>query len=160
MPAGAKILPLRSNIPEISKYTFTRIDPDFWKRAQQVGACMVVGGTNYGQGSSREHAAIAPMYLGVKVILTKSFARIHKANLVNYGILPLIFADQKDYDAIDQNDILEFTQLHSFLEGSEKELTIKNITKGTTLRVILDVDDRSRKILRAGGLVPYTKAGA
>ncbi|MCA1951134.1 MAG: aconitate hydratase, partial [Treponema sp.] len=115
MPAGAKVLPLRSNIPEISKYVFTRLDPEFWKRAQEAGSCVIVGGSNYGQGSSREHAALAPMYLGVKAVLVKSFARIHKANLINYGILPLIFSNPEDYEQVDPKDELELNKLHAFL---------------------------------------------
>ncbi|AEJ19236.1 aconitate hydratase [Gracilinema caldarium] len=159
MPAGAKVLPLRSNIPEISKFVFTRLDPDFWKRAKEVGSCIIVGGNNYGQGSSREHAALAPMYLGVKAVLVKSYARIHKANLVNYGILPLIFIDPEDYHKIDQNDQLELAHLHSLLETGSSSFEIFNKTKNLIIRVKLDVDDRSRRILRAGGLVPYTRSG-
>jgi aconitate hydratase len=159
MPAGAKVLPLRSNIPEISKFVFTRLDPDFWKRAQEAGACIIVGGSNYGQGSSREHAALAPMYLGVKAVLVKSFARIHKANLINYGILPLIFVNPEDYTAIDQQDMLEFTNLHNILDGGESTFEIFNASKQKYIKVKLDVDERSRHILRAGGLVPYTRGG-
>jgi len=159
MPAGAKVLPLRSNIPEISKFVFTRLDPDFWKRAQEAGACIIVGGSNYGQGSSREHAALAPMYLGVKAVLVKSFARIHKANLINYGILPLIFVNPEDYATIDQQDILEFTNLYNILDRGESIFEIFNTSKKQYIKVKLDVDERSRHILRAGGLVPYTRGG-
>lgn len=163
MPAGAKVLPLRSNIPEISKFVFTRHDADFWKRAQAAGAGIVVGGANYGQGSSREHAALAPMYLGVKAVLAKSFARIHKANLVNYGILPLVFLRDEDYAALEQGHSLELRKLHAFLEGaagsSGSELEVRNATTGKRFSVRLDVDDRARRILRAGGTVPYTKEG-
>lgn len=159
MPAGAKVLPLRSNIPEISKFVFTRIDPDFWKRAQEAGSCIILGGNNYGQGSSREHAALAPMYLGVKAVLVKSFARIHKANLVNYGILPLIFVNPEDYDRIDQDDQLELDNLHHLLDTGASNFEIINTTKNQKIRVKLDVDERSCRILRAGGLVPYTRSG-
>ncbi|WP_304224932.1 aconitate hydratase [Gracilinema caldarium] len=159
MPAGAKVLPLRSNIPEISKYVFTRLDPEFWKRAQEAGSCVIVGGSNYGQGSSREHAALAPMYLGVKAVLVKSFARIHKANLINYGILPLVFSNPEDYEQVDPKDELELNNIYAFLESGESELLINNRTKQKVIKVKLDVDERSRRILRAGGLVPYTKAG-
>jgi aconitate hydratase len=159
MPAGAKVLPLRSNIPEISKFVFTRLDPDFWKRAQQAGSCIIVGGSNYGQGSSREHAALAPMYLGVKAVLVKSFARIHKANLVNYGILPLVFINPEDYDKIDQNDLLELDNLHRILDAGPSSFEIFNKTKNQNMKVKLDVDERSYRILRAGGLVPYTRSG-
>lgn len=159
MPAGAKVLPLRSNIPEISKFVFTRIDPDFWKRAQEAGSCIILGGNNYGQGSSREHAALAPMYLGVKAVLVKSFARIHKANLVNYGILPFIFVNPEDYDRIDQDDQLELNHLHHLLDTGASNFEIINTTKNQKIRVKLDVDERSCRILRAGGLVPYTRSG-
>jgi len=101
----------------------------FWKRAQEAQRCIIVGGSNYGQGSSREHAALAPMYLGVKAVLVKSFARIHKANLINYGILPLVFINQEDYDRIDQNDLLEFHNLHHLLESRESTFEITNSTK-------------------------------
>ena len=106
MPAGAKILPLRSNIPEISKYCFAVCDESFHDRALEMGKSIVIGGSNYGQGSSREHAALAPLYLGVKAVITKSFARIHMANLINAGIVPMTFANESDYDKIDQNDEL------------------------------------------------------
>lgn len=162
MPAGSKVLPLRSNIPEISKFVFTAIDKDFWMRAQEKGRGIVIGGNNYGQGSSREHAALAPMYLGVKAVLVKSFARIHKANLVNYGILPLVFESESDYDTIEADDVLDFQNIYQALEkpGEEKvRLSIKNNTKNKIYSVIIDVDERSRRVLRAGGLMPYAKAG-
>ncbi|GHU57801.1 aconitate hydratase [Spirochaetia bacterium] len=161
MPAGAKILPLRSNIPEISKYVFAPLDAGFWERAQKAGTGIIVGGANYGQGSSREHAALAPMYLGVKAIVVKSFARIHKANLVNYGLLPLVFENPADYDRIGQGDVLEFTGLHRFLEssdGADTALSVFNKTKGETYTLRLDADDRDRAILRAGGLIPSIRA--
>lgn len=157
MPAGAKVLPLRSNIPEISKFVFTRLDSEFWKRAQAAGNGIIVGGSNYGQGSSREHAALAPMYLGIRAVLTKSFARIHKANLINFGILPLCFVNPADYDQIDQNDVIDVTQLDTILE--HKELTVRNVTKNRDIPVVLEADVRDRRILRAGGLVLYTKGG-
>ena len=163
MPAGAKVLPLRSNIPEISKFAFSRLDAEFWKRAKELGSSIVVGGLNYGQGSSREHAAIAPMYLGVKAILVKSFARIHKANLVNYGILPLVFKNAADYDKIKAGDELAMEGLHAALEkdsgSAPVEIVVKNATNGTSFAAVVDVDARSRKMLRAGGQVPYAKSG-
>jgi aconitate hydratase len=163
MPAGAKVLPLRSNIPEIAKFVFARFDPEFWKRAQAAGDSIVVGGANYGQGSSREHAALAPMYLGVRAILVKSFARIHKANLVNYGILPLVFKDPADYAALAQGDVLEASGLHAFLEaaaaGGTKEVAFRRKSDGRTVVAVLDLDARSYRLLRAGGQVPYAKAG-
>jgi aconitate hydratase len=159
-PAGAKVLPYRSNIPEISKFVFAPITADFYKKAQAAGAGVVVGGTNYGQGSSREHAALAPMYLGVKAIIVKSFARIHKANLVNYGILPLVFVNPDDYDTIKEGDVLELKGIHEFLE-SENE-TINAINRGGEGRAIalkLDAGKYDRLVLRAGGTVPFIRAG-
>jgi aconitate hydratase len=158
-PAGAKVLPLRSNIPEISKFVFAALDADFWKRAQELGSSIIVGGANYGQGSSREHAALAPMYLGIKVVLTKSFARIHKANLINYGILPLIFKNADDYDKINQGDILSTTNIHAFLSSGDETIEVVNKTKGESYKAILQAEKRDRAILQAGGLIPYTGAG-
>jgi aconitate hydratase len=162
MPAGAKALPLRSNIPEIAKFVFTQLDPGFWERARDAGAGLIVGGTNYGQGSSREHAALAPMYLGIRAVLAKSFARIHKANLINFGILPLVFADPGDYDGIAQGDLLEFRGIRSVLEagigGEAVSLKALNKTRGKTCILRLEADERDRRILLAGGLIPYTKS--
>ncbi len=158
-PAGAKVLPLRSNIPEISKFVFSALDPDFWKRAQEAGSSVIVGGSNYGQGSSREHAALAPMYLGIKIVLSKSFARIHKANLVNYGILPLIFKNADDYDKISQGDILAVKDIHAFLSGTDENIEVYNKTKGESYKVLLQAEKRDRAILKAGGLIPYTGSG-
>jgi aconitate hydratase len=155
-PAGAKVLPLRSNIPEISKFIFSPIDPDFWKKAQEAESSMIVGGVNYGQGSSREHAALAPMYLGIKVVLTKSFARIHKANLINYGILPLVFKNADDYDKISQNDVLQITDITDFLSGTDDVIAVVNKTKNETYQAILQAEKRDRAILKAGGLIPFT----
>jgi aconitate hydratase len=163
MPAGAKVLPLRSNIPEISKFVFSAIDPDFWRRAEAAkDGCLIIGGTNYGQGSSREHAALGPMYLGVRAVIAKSFARIHKANLINYGILPLTFADADDYAAIAQGDRFMFTGLHRLLETETAETTlrleIRHADSQKTLRLLLEADSRSRALLRSGGLIPHTKS--
>ena len=127
MPAGAKVLPLRSNIPEISKFTLTRLDETFYDRcaATNFSGCFVVGGDNYGQGSSREHAALGPMYLGVRAIITKSFARIHKANLINYGIIPITFVNPADYDIINQDDVLEITNIEEALDtGCEFNIVV------------------------------------
>ena len=158
MPAGAKVLPLRSNIPEISKFTLTRLDETFYTRSEQAGFanCAVVGGENYGQGSSREHAALGPMYLGVRAIITKSFARIHKANLINYGIIPINFVNPSDYDLIKQGDVIEITNIDEALEtGCEFEIKVNDHTiKGTN-----DLAKRSRDILKQGGLVAYTRNG-
>jgi aconitate hydratase len=161
MPAGAMVLPFRSNIPEIAKFVFTRLDPGFWERARNAGSGLILGGTNYGQGSSREHATLAPMYLGIRAVLAKSFARIHKANLINFGILPLVFADPEDYDRIAQGDLLEFRGVHSFLEagigGEAVSLEVMNKTEGKTCALRLEADERDQRILLAGGLIPYTK---
>lgn len=152
MPAGAKILPLRSNVPAISEYVFSVIDSNFAKRAKELNGGVVVGGTNYGQGSSREHAALAPMYLGVKAVITKSFARIHLANLINFGILPVTFANEKDYNKIDQGDDLELD-----VSDISRNLTMKNITKGIDIRVEHTLSSRDIEILKAGGALGYAK---
>ena len=158
MPAGAKVLPLRSNIPEISKFTLTRLDETFYTRseAENFANCIVVGGENYGQGSSREHAALGPMYLGVRAILTKSFARIHKANLINYGIIPMNFVNPADYDIINQGDILELTNIEEALNtGCEFEIKCN----GKIIKATNDLAARSREILKQGGLAAYTRNG-
>ena len=128
MPAGAKILPLRSNIPAISEYVFEKVDKGICQARKGEGGGFLVGGANYGQGSSREHAALAPMYLGVKAVITKSFARIHRANLINFGILPLTFENENDYNAIDQGDSLELPDIKNGLK-SKRKIVVKNITK-------------------------------
>lgn len=154
MPAGAKILPLRSNIPAISQFVFSGIDLSFPDRAADSGGGFVIGGQNYGQGSSREHAALAPMYLGIKAIIAKSFARIHRANLINFGILPLTFVNEKDYETITEDDTLE---IGTTILSKETELTVKNTTKGTEFKVHHDLTPRQIKIVKAGGLLNYTK---
>ncbi len=156
MPAGAKILPLRSNIPEISKYCFAVCDDKFHDRALELGKSIVIGGSNYGQGSSREHAALAPLYLGVKAVIVKSFARIHMANLINAGIIPMTFVNESDYDKIDQMDELKMTNLKAVM-SSETELTVTNVTKGFDFKVKIDLSERQREMLIAGGLLNYTK---
>lgn len=158
MPAGAKVLPLRSNIPEISKFSLTRLDETFYTRseAENFANCIVVGGENYGQGSSREHAALGPMYLGVRAILTKSFARIHKANLINYGIIPMNFVNPADYDIINQGDVLELTNIEEALNtGCEFEIKCN----GKIIKATNDLAARSREILKQGGLAAYTRNG-
>ena len=156
MPAGAKILPLRSNIPEISKHCFAVCDEDFYKRALELGKSVIVGGSNYGQGSSREHAALAPLYLGVKAVIAKSFARIHMANLVNAGILPLTFKNEADYDRIDENDEIEIKNVKEQIKAGD-ELVATNKTKGYEFGVVLSVSQRQKDMLYAGGLLNYTK---
>jgi aconitate hydratase len=149
MPAGAKILPLRSNIPEISKYVFSGVDVDFYDRAIQKNGGFIVGGENYGQGSSREHAAIAPKHLGIKAVITKSFARIHRANLINFGIVPLTFEDPTDYDHIEVGDSLEL-YIHRF----EQAIVLKNKTKGGQYRLQHDLGPEEKDIMLNGGLLP------
>ena len=156
MPAGAKILPLRSNIPKISEYCFAVCDEKFPGRALELKKSIIVGGSNYGQGSSREHAALAPLYLGVKAVMVKSFARIHMANLINAGIIPMTFADEADYDRIDQMDELKMTNLKEVIMNAD-ELTVTNVTKGFDFKVKLDLSQRQREMLKAGGLLNYTK---
>ncbi|HAJ97116.1 MAG TPA: aconitate hydratase [Ruminococcus sp.] len=157
MPAGAKILPLRSNIPEISKHCFTVCDEEFPTRAKELGESIIVGGSNYGQGSSREHAALAPLYLGIKAVLVKSFARIHRANLVNAGILPLTFVNENDYDAISQGDVLELADIRAKVEAGETEFTVLNKTTGKEIPVLCELTGRTKDIMLAGGLLDYTR---
>jgi len=156
MPAGAKVLPLRSNIPAISEYVFSAVDPDFADRAKKAERGIVVGGHNYGQGSSREHAALAPMYLGIKAVLAKTFARIHRANLINFGILPLTFMDEADYDGIEQDDLLEIKSLRSQLQAGDR-LTVTNRRTGDSFTVSHGLTLRQTAIILDGGLLNYTK---
>ena len=155
MPAGAKILPLRSNIPEISKHCFKVCDPEFPARARALGKSVIVGGANYGQGSSREHAALAPLYLGVKAVITKSFARIHAANLINAGILPLTFADPADYDKLAEGDEIVLSDIFAAVEAGSMTLTTKT---GDKIKLDCAYSLRQIAILKAGGLLPYTKS--
>ena len=157
MPAGAKILPLRSNIPAISNHCFTVCDETFPKRAKELGQSIIVGGSNYGQGSSREHAALAPLYLGVKAVIVKSFARIHRQNLINAGILPLEFVNEADYDTVAQSDVLELANVRAAIENGG-EITVKNVTKGTSFTVKCELSSRMKDIMLCGGLLDYTKA--
>ncbi len=159
MPAGAKILPLRSNIPKISEYCFAVCDEKFHDRALELKKSIIVGGSNYGQGSSREHAALAPLYLGVKAVIVKSFARIHMANLINAGIIPMTFVNEADYDAIDQMDELKIANLKEAV-AKDNELIVKNVTKGTEFKVSIELSQRQRDMLIAGGLLNYTKNNA
>ncbi len=156
MPAGAKILPLRSNIPEISKHCFAVCDDQFPKRALEMGKSVIVGGSNYGQGSSREHAALAPLYLGVKAVITKSFARIHMANLINAGIIPMTFENEADYDLIDQGDELEILNVPEQIEKGSV-ITVENKTKGFSFNANVNLSERQKGMLLAGGLLNYTK---
>ena len=157
MPAGAKILPLRSNIPAISEHCFTVCDKDFPKRAKELGQSIIVGGSNYGQGSSREHAALAPLYLGVKAVLVKSFARIHRANLINAGILPLTFVNENDYDNINEGDKLEIKNVKADVVAGKTTLTVVNKTKDIEIPVLCELTGRTKDIILAGGLLDYTR---
>ena len=157
MPAGAKVLPLRSNIPEISKHCFEVVDADFPQRALGLGESVIIGGSNYGQGSSREHAALAPLYLGIKAVIVKSFARIHKANLVNAGILPLTFENEADYDCISQGDKLELTGIRAAVKA-ENSVVMKNVSNGKEIILKIELSEREREIILAGGLLDYTRS--
>ena len=156
MPAGAKILPLRSNIPAISMHCFTVCDKEFPERALKLGKSIIVGGANYGQGSSREHAALAPLHLGVKAVLVKSFARIHRSNLINAGILPLTFQNEADYDKIEQGDTLSLPDVRKAVAAG-LPIIVNNVTKGIEIPVDCDLSGRSKDILLSGGLLSYTK---
>ncbi len=156
MPAGSKILPLRSNIPEISKYCFSVVDEKFPERALSLGASAIIGGSNYGQGSSREHAALAPLYLGIKTVIVKSFARIHKANLVNAGILPLTFANEADYDKISAGDELCLDNLREAVK-SGNTVTLKDKTSGIEAVLNIELSEREREVILEGGLLDYTR---
>ena len=157
MPAGAKILPYRSNIPHLSQFCFGVCDTSFPERAKALGRSIIVGGSNYGQGSSREHAALVPMYLGVRAVITKSFARIHVANLINAGIMPLTFKNPEDYDKLNQGDKLT---LSNVFEGMDKgEITLTNETTGESFALSCSFTERQKEILKAGGLLSFTKKG-
>jgi len=158
MPAGTKILPLRSNIPKISEFVYFQVDRDFAKRAREKGGGFIVGGENYGQGSSREHAALAPMYLGIKLVLVKSFARIHLANLINFGILPATFENPADYDNIAQGDKLDIPDLKKAVSKANR-LEITNNTNGLEFTINISLTERQRKIILAGGLLNFTRGG-
>jgi len=155
MPSNAKLLPYRSNIPYLSDYCLVPCDPEFPKRAKEFGGGIIIGGHNYGQGSSREHAALVPLYLGVKAIIAKSFARIHRQNLINNGILPLTFSNEEDYDGIDIYDELIIENTLTQMEGDR--IKVKNITKGEEYALILNLTNRQRDILKSSGLLNYIK---
>ena len=157
MPAGSKILPYRSNIPYLSQFCFGVCDKTFPERAKAAGSSIVVGGSNYGQGSSREHAALVPLYLGVRCVIAKSFARIHAANLVNAGILPLTFANADDYDKLGQDDKLKLVNVFKGLQSGQ--FTLLDETTGDTIPLTGHFTDRQQAILRAGGLLDYTREG-
>lgn len=159
MPAGSTILPLRSNIPAIAEYVFFNIDNTFSKRAKeakQSGGGIIVGGENYGQGSSREHAALAPMYLGVQAVIAKSFARIHRANLINFGIIPLLFENPEDYEKVEQGDRLVIENVHRALKGPQSYI-VHNRTKQLSFGVASHLNEREKELILDGGLLPSVK---
>lgn len=156
MPSNAKLLPFRSNIPYLAEFCLTPCDPDFPKRAQENGGGFIIGGSNYGQGSSREHAALAPLQLGIKGVVAKSFARIHMANLINSGILPMTFADEADYDRIKQGDVLVLENAIEQIKAGNG-LVLKNKTTNTDIKVNMALSDRQTEIVLAGGLLNYTR---
>lgn len=158
MPAGAKILPYRSNIPKLAEFCFTVCDPTFPARARAAGDGIIVGGSNYGQGSSREHAALVPMYLGIRCVVAKSFARIHAANLINAGILPLTFADPADYDALQPGARLRIDDIRAGMAAGS--LTLTDTAAGKSYSVVCSLTERQQAILLAGGLLNYTKEHA
>ena len=155
MPAGSKILPYRSNIPYLANFCFEVCDADFAKRAMKAEGGFIVGGANYGQGSSREHAALVPLYLGIRAVIAKSFARIHKANLVNAGILPLEFKNEQDYEKVFLGQRLSLSGIFAGLEGGTVSMT--NVESGETFELVCDISARQAKIIRAGGLLNYTR---
>jgi aconitate hydratase len=157
MPAGAEIVAFRSNIPRLAEFVFHRLDPEFSARARSRGGGFIVGGENYGQGSSREHAALAPMYLGVKAVLAKSFSRIHHANLVNWGIVPFTFADPADYDRVERDDDLEIAGVREGIAAGARTFTARNRTRQTTFTVQVTLTPRERSYLLAGGRLAHAR---
>jgi aconitate hydratase len=157
MPAGTKVLPYRSNVPKLSEFCFTVCDKDFPERAKAKDGGIIVGGSNYGQGSSREHAALVPLYLGIKAVVAKSFARIHVANLINFGIVPMTFANPEDYDKISEGDALEIIGFADSVKNAES-LILRDKTNGAEIPLTLTLTARQRAILSAGGLLNYTRA--
>ena len=159
MPAGSKVLPFRSNIPAIANFVFSTVDTSFSSRALEAkgkGGGIIIGGENYGQGSSREHAAIAPMHLGIQVVIAKSFARIHRSNLINFGILPLQFEDAADYDRVEQGDLLTIQDIWSMIDGTQV-FSVQNASKGYAFPARSSLNEREREVVKKGGLLSYTR---
>ncbi|MGN0779536.1 MAG: aconitate hydratase [Aristaeellaceae bacterium] len=156
-PSDAKLLPFRSNVPYLSDFCLTPVDKDFPARAKAMGGGMLVAGSNYGQGSSREHAALVPLYLGIRAVVAKSFARIHQANLINNGILPMTFANEADYDRIEQGDELTLPDVRALVEAGSAEFTLRNVTKGEDYKVLLPLTERQKGCILCGGLLNYTR---
>ncbi|MBI2265535.1 MAG: aconitate hydratase [Armatimonadetes bacterium] len=160
LPAGARVLPYRSNIPKISEFAFSVVDETYHRRTHDVlesGGHAILGGSNYGQGSSREHAALAPRYLGLRVVIAKSFARIHRGNLINFGILPLTLEDEEEYDRIEEGDVLKLTNLYHQLKDTDR-VEVENTTKGTKFAAGHDLSPRQIEIVTAGGLINWARA--
>ena len=156
MPSNAKLLPYRSNIPYLSNYCLTPCDKDFPKKAKEHRGGFIIGGTNYGQGSSREHAALVPLYLGIKAVLAKSFARIHQANLVNNGIIPLVFKKSEDYDDVEEGDELFIENVPS--QVKKGLVKVKNMTKNREYKMLLNITVRQKEIIVQGGLLNLVKS--
>ena len=156
MPAGTKVLPYRSNVPKLSEFCFTVCDPSFPERAKAKGGGVILGGANYGQGSSREHAALVPLYLGIKAVIAKSFARIHVANLINFGIVPMTLQNPDDYENFSEGDALEIQGFAAAVAG-QTEATLVNKTNGKTEKLVLNLSPRQREMLLAGGCLNYTR---
>ena len=156
-PSDAKLLPFRSNVPYLSDFCLTPVDKDFPARAKAMGGGILVAGSNYGQGSSREHAALVPLYLGIRAVIAKSFARIHQANLINNGILPMTFANEADYDRIDQGDELTLPGVRALVEAGSAEFTLRNVTKDEEYKVLLPLTERQKGCILCGGLLNYTR---
>jgi aconitate hydratase len=159
IPAGTAILSLRANIPAISAYLFNRIDPTFPERAASAGTGFIVGGRNYGQGSSREHAALCPRYLGIRAVIAESYARIHKSNLVNFGILPLELVNPADKADFAPGDLLRLAGLRERLE-TNAPVMVENLSSGKSIETRLDLSPRLKKILLAGGLLAFVQQGS
>ena len=160
MPSNAKLLPYRSNIPHLSDYCLTPVDETFPARAKAEGGGILVAGSNYGQGSSREHAALVPLYLGIRAVATKSFARIHQANLINNGILPMTFESEADYDRISQGDELELPGIRQAVEAGQETISLRNVTKNETYTMRMPLTERQKHMILAGGLICYTRSQA
>ncbi|MCE5335410.1 MAG: aconitate hydratase, partial [Desulfobacteraceae bacterium] len=157
MPAGNRVLPLRSNIPAISEFVYTQLDPDFPARCRAMGSVTIVGGENYGQGSSREHAALAPRFLGLRAVIAKSFARIHLANLCNYGIVPLVFKDPSDYGLFRQGSKVIYPDIRVGVENGASEVPVD--VDGARITAVLNISARMRRLLLAGGALNLVRAG-
>ena len=158
MPSNSKLLPFRSNIPYLAEFCFNTVDTEFPKRAKEYNGGFIIAGGNYGQGSSREHAALAPLYLGVRAVIAKSFARIHKANLINNGIIPMEFKNEADYDNIDLIDDLKMENIQTALETGV--VKVNNLTKGTEFEATVDLTEKEIAVIRAGGRLNYVKANS